>query len=886
MHDHAFIKPLPRLFEELASREEGLSQKEAAERLRLEGPNKLPEDPADGFFRVFVRQFESPLIYILAAASAALYQLGDTVDAAIILAVLAFNAIIGAIQEGKAEKTLRALRTFSETTATVLRGGDVMVIRDAEVVRGDVLLLREGEKVPADARVVSVEGLAVNEAALTGESEPVHKTADAPAGEQSEEGRNALFKGTTVVSGRGEAVVVATGPFTAIGEVAREVEGIHAETPLAAGIRQFSKFIIIVVVLVGILLFAIGLLAGESARDMFATVVSLAVSVIPEGLPVVVTLVLALGVERMSRRHALVKKLQAVEALGQASVIAVDKTGTLTRNEMTVKKAYVDGALFEVEGVGYEPVGAATLEGKPAEPLRHPGLFYLARLAAYGSDADVRFSEARKEWVVRGDPTEAAMVVFSRKLGVSESEVTLSAPRLEELVFDYRRKYHATLRKVGEKPLLTLIGAPEIVLSHARKIWKEGKEHPLFASEKTALEKMLTKLSRDGLRVVAAASAEGVRAIDPEKVPELTFVGFFAMKDALRPEVAPAMEKAEAAGIRVVMITGDHAITAEAIGKEAGILKKGDEILTGEEMDRLTDPELGERLSKVSVYARVTPEHKLRIVQAFKRKGVVIAMTGDGVNDAPPLVAADLGVAMGKIGTEVAKEAADIVLLDDDFGSIVSAVEEGRNIYKTIKKVILYLLSTSAAEVVAITSSLAFGLPLILLPAQIIWLNLVTDSFLTLALAMEPKEPGLLSRSFKKGGASLVDTLMKWRIAVMALPMALGTLFVFTLYLDDLTKAWTIALTTLAATQWFNAFNCRAEDRSIFAQNPFGNWWLVASLALVVFLQVAAVYTPFLQTVLSTTALSLSEWGIALLAALPVLLAEEARKLLMRLRRA
>ncbi len=886
MHDHIFIKPLIQLFEELGTTEEGLSTGEAAQRLTNEGPNKLPGTPPDGFARVFIRQFQSPLIYLLALASVILYELGSTVDALIILSVLILNAIIGAIQEGKAENTLRALRDFAETSATVRRGGNVIVIPDTEVVRGDVLELREGEKVPADARVILAEGLTVNEAALTGESEPVHKTAEAGTEEQKEEERNALFKGTSVTSGRGIAVVVATGLMTAIGEVAKKVEGIHAETPLAAGIRKFSTLIIIVVGVVSVFLFAIGLLAGETFHHMFATVVSLAVSVIPEGLPIVVTLVLALGVERMSRRHALVKKLQAVEALGQASVIAVDKTGTLTKNEMTVEKIYVDNRIFSISGVGYEPVGACSLHGHVVDPFHHPELMYLGKLAALGSEADVRFSEERKEWVVRGDPTEAALIVFARKLGFHRDELEREAPRLEELLFDYRRKYHATLREGGGKKLLTFIGAPEIVLAYSRKIQRDGAEHPLFKSERDALEKVLTDLSREGLRVVAIAVAQDVHTIRPEHLPELTFVGLIAMKDALRAEVAPAMEKAEAAGIRVVMITGDYAITAETIAKEAGIFKKGDEVLTGEEMDQLTDHELSEKLAQVSVFARVTPEHKLRIIQTFRARGVVIAMTGDGVNDAPSLVAADLGVAMGKIGTEVAKEAADIVLLDDDFGSIVSAVEEGRSIYKTIKKVILYMLSTSVAEVLAITGSIALGLPLILLPAQIIWLNLVTDSFLTLALALEPKEKGLLSRSFARGGASLVDTLMKWRIVVMALPMALGALWIFNLYLDDLTKAWTIALSMLAATQWFNAWNCRSEDRSIFTTNPFSNLYLVGALGVVVTLQLLAVYAPPFQTVLHTTGLSAGDWFLVLLTATPVLLAEELRKLVNNLRRA
>ncbi len=877
---------IPAVFGALHSDDNGLAAGEATLRLKTDGPNLLPETKPPGLAVIFLRQFQSPLIYILLAASGIVFLMGEVVDGSIILAVLLFNAIVGTVQEGRAQNTLLALKKFVETTATVLRDGKEFIIPDHEVVRGDVLVLQEGEKVPADARIISVSGLKVDEASMTGESGPVSKVTEAIDAEAlaAPEQRNIVFKGSNIVAGNGRAVVVATGQNTVIGAIAKVISSIDSEIPLKASIRHLSRAIILVVAGISAVLFGLGLFRGEDVITIFTTVVSLSVSVIPEGLPIVITLVLASGVWRMSKRNVLVKKLQAVEALGQARVIAVDKTGTITKNELVIREVWIDSKVFKVGGIGYEPKGAIELDGLVIDAVNHPELLFAGKMATFCASARVSYSESEARWRVAGDPTEAAMRVLGEKIGFLKDDLVRESPFISEIPFDYRLKYHATAYKVEGKNFLTVEGAPEVVLELCTHIRRNGQKHPLTKKDRAEIEEVLVKMSERGLRVVAGALHEHVSpSFKSESVKDLTFVSFFGMQDVLRPEVAEAMTRATSAGIKVVMVTGDHRLTARAIAKDAGIWKEGDEVLTAAEIDGMSDLQLAEKLGSVTVFARVTPEHKLRIINAYKRRGEIVAMTGDGVNDAPPLVAADLGVAMGKIGTEVAKEAADIVLLDDNFGSIISAVEEGRSIYKSIKKVILYLFSTSLGEVLTILGALVLGYPLPVLAAQIIWLNFVTDGFLDVALAMEPKEEGLLSGEFKRPNKYIVDGLMVQRMIIMALPMMLGTLFLFKGYFEsDLTKAWTISLTTLAIFQWFNAWNCRSESKSIFQMNFFSNTYLIGATTLVVFFQILAVYNPFLQSILRTVPLDFSEWLVVTFVAASIVVAEEIRKFFYR----
>ncbi|HEX2792334.1 MAG TPA: HAD-IC family P-type ATPase [Candidatus Paceibacterota bacterium] len=870
----------------LGTGERGLSSAEAAARLASHGPNALPTAKADSLLAIFLRQFRSPLIYVLIGAAVIIYLIEDPVDAYIIGAILLFNAVIGAVQEGRAANTLAALKSFAEADAVVLRDGKELIVPDRAVVPGDVLVLAEGQKVAADARLVSARGLRIDEAALTGESEPSLKSAETlPPGDRVlGDQENMLFKGTNVAAGTGRAIVVATGTATAIGAIAHELASSATEIPLQATIRRLTNVIIAVVASGGLGIFALGMLLGHSATEMFATVVALAVSVIPEGLPIVLTLVLASGVWRMSKRNALVKNLQAVEALGQASTIAVDKTGTITRNQMVVEAVYAEGSLFTVTGDGYAPVGEIAADGAPIAPGNHPELLVAGQIAAYTSTARVAYDETKQVWQVTGDPTEAALIVLARKIGFEKEDLERESPPVAELPFTSELRYHAAVHGGRRGMALSVTGAPEFMLAASTMVREGGTVAPMTAEKRVALEARMLELSGRGLRVLAYAERAGARApLAPADVAGLTFLGFYAMKDGLKAEVPAALAKARAAGIKVVMITGDHVATARTVALEAGIYREGDRVLSGAEMDALSDGALAGILAEVSVFARVTPDHKLRIIKAYRRAGQMVAMTGDGINDASSLVAADLGVAMGKIGTEVAKEAADIILLDDDFGSIVSAVEEGRGIYASIRRVTLYLFSTSAGETLVIAGALIASYPVPVLPAQIIWLNFVTDGFLDIALAMEPKEEGLLEKPFRRPGRYLIDRAMAARMFLMALSMTAPTLLLFGLFLDEgLTKALTVSLTTLAVLQWYNAWNCRSEDRSLLSMNPFGNPYLVGATAIVVGLQLAALYTPFLQGLLTTMPLSLEEWGLILLASTPILVVEEIRKLFVR----
>lgn len=875
---HAAKSP-QELLRELESSEAGLSFESAAARLARYGPNSLPEPKVPGVFSIFLSQFSSPLIYVLIVAAAVVFLMGEVSDAVIIFLVLIFNAIIGAFQEGKAERTLAALRKFVETSAAVMRDGKMVILPDKEVVPGDIVILQEGDKIPADARLISANTLKADEASLTGESVPVTKDAADPE-------NGMVFKGTNIVSGNGTAIVVATGLATEIGKISKAISSIDTEVPLKKNIRFLSRMIVVAVFAVSAILMVFGLATGKPLREMFATVVSLAVSVIPEGLSIAMTLVLAGGVWRMTKRNVLVKKLQAVEALGQASIIAVDKTGTLTKNEMLLGTVYVDGKYFEIQGEGYEPKGDAFLNGAIIEPLNHPELMLAGRVASLCSNAHAMYTEDKKIWKVSGDPTEAALEVFGRKMGFKKEEEEQEDPKIFELPFNSATKYHAVIHKLDGKNFLTVVGAPESILKLSDRVWRAKKSEKLADAERRELEAVFADLSARGLRVLAfAINPDAASTVSDDNMPPLIFGGFFGMKDPLRDDVHDAVRQAKAAGIRVVMITGDHSITAHAIAMEAGLARPGDPVITGEELEELSDAELLKKFAVCNVFARVTPSHKLRIIELFRKRGDVVAMTGDGVNDAPSLAAADLGVAMGKIGTEVTKEAADLVLLDDNFGNIIAAVDEGRSIYKTINKVVLYLFSTSIGEVLVISVAIFLGFPLPLLPAQIIWLNLVTDGFMALPLALDPKEDGLLSARAVKVPKYILDKAAARRTVFMGIIIGLGTFFVFTQYLGGgLEKALTISMTTSAIFQWFNAWNCRNERRSVFSASPLENMPLVGATMLVVVLQIFAVYNPFMQKFLHTVPLAAEEWVVAIAISASVLIFEEIRKFFARRR--
>jgi len=866
----------------------GLTTSDVALRLKKYGENKLPDVKPESLALVFLRQFQSPLIYVLIAAGVLLLALGEAMDAVVVFVVLFINAIIGSIQEGRAQNTLASLRKFVETRATVLRDDREVIIPDNELVPGDVIVVQEGERVPADARLISIRSLRVDEAALTGESSPVRKTTETPTWEDLavSERRNMIFRGTHITTGTGHAVVVSTGLNTEIGLIAGEIISIGNDVPLKVEIAHLARLIIFVTAIIAVSLFAVGIIMGKGVTEMFLTVVTLSVSVIPEGLPIVLTIVLATGAWRMGKQNALVKKMQAVEALGQIDILAVDKTGTLTKNEMVVQKIYTNSKFFRVSGVGYEPRGDVTLNGQEVEVANHPELLIVGKTSSICANARVIFNNETNQWNLSGDPTEAAMLVLSQKLGFHKDVLENESPVIAEMPFDYNLKYHAVLSRESGSSFLSFAGAPEVILDFCNTIYNNGEIMMLDAQARQQIEDVLVEMSKEGLRVIALATYSGAEDLPSTSIPtHATFIGFLGMHDALRVEVASTVLLAREAGVRTVMITGDHRITAHSIAVEAGIYKEGDKILTGREIDILSDEDFANTIRDVSVFARVTPEHKIRIIRAYKSAGNIVAMTGDGVNDAPSLAAADLGVAMGGIGTEVAKSASDIVLLNDNMGSIISAIEEGRSIYKTIKKVILYLFSTSAGEVLTITGAILLGYMVPILPAQIIWLNFVTDGFLDVALAMEPKEKGLLIEKRTVESRRLVDSLMYTRIIIMASVMAIGTLYLFGDYANgDPKKAWTISLTLLAVFQWFNVLNCRSHKLSIFQMNPFSNLFVLGALVIVVSLQMFALYTSLGQKLLHTVPLSLSEWGIIFAIASSIIITEEVRKFIYRMK--
>jgi Ca2+-transporting ATPase len=862
------------------SSERGLSSEDATRRLFQNGPNSLPQGKESGFAKVFINQFKSPLIYVLIVAGIVIVTVGEFADSVIIFFVLVVNALIGAFQEEKAKKTLRSLRTFSIGKAVVSRDLRDLEINDEEVVVGDIIVVREGEKVPADARVISSQAFKVDESALTGESESVEKN-HLTLEEQTEmpDQKNMIFKSTLAVSGSLRAVVVATGKDTFIGKISTQISEIDSEMPLKTKIAKFSRDIGIATFVCVIVIAFIGILRGMGIDAIFFTGTAIAVSLIPEGLPIVITLILARGVYRMAKRNALVKNMQAIEALGQARVIAVDKTGTITKNELMIERLYVDGSDFLITGSGYEPKGDIYLDNQLVEGVNHPEIIFAGKVAAFSANATVLFLEDGGIQI-NGDPTEAAQVVFARKIGFVKEELEEEEPLVFEEPFNYEHKFRVTLHKSVDNYMLTVVGEPETVIKYVTNIWSSEGERAISFLDRERIEEKIEEFSMAGLRVIMFATCISKDSrVDTDSLKNLTFVGLFGMTDVLREEVVESIDEAKRSGLRVVMITGDHLNTAKAIAKRAHIWQEGDRAITGAELLNLSRIGFEDTLSEVSVFGRVLPEHKLKIVEAYKSKGYIIGMTGDGVNDALSLRAAHLGLAMGSGGTEVAKEAADIVLLDNNFKSIIAAIEEGRSIYKTIKNVLLYLVSTSIGEFLAIAGAIALGLSLPIFPSQILWLNLVTDGFLVVALAFEPNTP---LRLMPRSSPALFDKKRLSRSVMMGLVMMLGTLYIFygPIQNGDST-AWTLSLTVLAVFQWFNIWNCRSDRESAFS-NMFSNPYLVLALVVAILLHLFALHNPIMQSLLKTTPLDLNQWVQVLLVGSSILWVEEIRKFFVR----
>jgi magnesium-transporting ATPase (P-type) len=867
---------------ELGSGEHGLARAEAERRLRSHGPNELPEEGATSSASIALRQFRSPLIYILMAAGVVTIALAEYLDAAVIGAVLALNATVGFLQEHRAERSMAALRRLASARARALRDRRERQVDVRELVPGDVVLVESGSRVPADCRILQEVGLEVDESHLTGESETVAKqSASLPAATPLPERVNMLHMGSAVTLGRARAVVVGTGAGTELGRIAGSLEAIgRVETPLQQRVSRLARIIGVAVLVVGLLGLGLGALAGEDLGELLFAVVALAVSAIPEGLAIVLTVALAISVRRMAARRAIVRRLPAVETLGSCTVIASDKTGTLTQNRMTVERILAGGELYEVTGSGYGAAGEIRRDGQPLAPPRGSPLGQTLLAGALCNDGSVVLGDG--EFEVSGDPTDVGLLVAAAKAGIFRDELEEEIPRWGEIPFDPARRFAATFHRRGDRDVVFVKGAPERVMamcSGAAGLAEMDREAPLREAGKMAAV---------GLRVIGLACGE-LSEPDPASLHEhldgLTFLGLEAMIDPPREEAREAVRRCREAGIRVAMVTGDHAVTALAIARELGIADQAGRVLSGAELDAVDRAELRRLVGEVSVYARVSPQHKLRIVEALRERGEVAAVTGDGVNDAPALKAADIGAAMGRSGTDVAKEAADMVIVDDDFATVFAAVEEGRVAFQNVRNTTFYLISSGAAEVLAVLASLLFRFPLPFLPAQLLWLNLVTNGIEDVALAFEPGEEDVRSRPPRPRREGVVSRLLWERTLIVGTVMAAGTLLLFLLERGagaSLEEARSVALTAMVVFQVVHVGNCRSERRSLFAKSPLSNRLLFVGSAAALAVHAAALYFPPTQAALRVEPLDLRTWAEILAVALSVAVAVELHKLLRR----
>ena len=882
----AHLLSVEEAFESFGSSIVGISTEEAKSRFAHYGPNQLKEKKKTSALMRLLLQFHNPLIYVLLVTAAATSYLDHWVDTGVILGVVIINAIIGFIQESKAEQAIESLKQMLAPQAVVFRDGKKRNLPAVQLVPGDVVLLEGGNKVPADIRLYRVKNLHIDEAPLTGESMPVSKAPDTLQGEVSlGDRRNLAFAGTLATSGTAAGIVVATGDYTQIGRIAgmlQEVKGV--DTPLIRKLASFSKVITIVITLFCVFVFLVGVLTGQEPVDMLMAAVALAVSAIPEGLPAIMTIALAIGVKRMASRNAVVRKLPAVEALGSATVICSDKTGTLTRNEMTVTRVVSAEGSFTVTGSGYEPTGALLDPGEQTVAFEDiSGLGELVKAGALCNDARLREKEGK--WRIEGDPTEGSLLVLAEKLGLTLDEVTHQWPRTDEVPFASELQFMATLHHDhAGHALVYLKGSPEAVLSRCAHEWSSQAPLELAKWQESAAE-----MAAEGLRVLAVAEKER----EPhDTILELedtehgfTLLGLVGMTDPPRQEAIEAVEKCHDAGIRVMMITGDHVATAQAIARQIGI-RATDGAMTGAELEKLDEAEADQAVDSVDVFARVAPAQKLSIVQSLQRRGQIVAMTGDGVNDAPALKQADIGVAMGITGTDVSKEAAEMVLLDDNFASIERAVEEGRTVFNNLKKTILFILPTNGGECLTLVTALLFGMVLPILPLHILWINLVTTVALAITLAFDPVDAGIMRLPPRDPRSPLIDIGLVWRIVYVSVLIALGTfgLFGYEQRLGSSEEvARSVAVNAIVMFEVVYVFNCRRLRDSVLNRQGFlGNravWWGIA--AVIVF-QLLFTYWPVMNSLFDVGPLDGWMWARVLGASLLLMVLIELEKLLAR----
>ena len=947
----------------LKVRENGLSDSEAAERMKQYGPNQLTEAVRPGFLKLIWEQFNNFIVILLIVAALISAFLGEWIDASAILAIVVLNAVLGIIQERRAEEALAALQKLAAPEAHVMRAGKRTTVPARELVPGDIVFLESGNHVPADLRLLEAHNLQVEEAALTGESLPVNKNAalklekNIPLGDR----RNTAFIGTMVTYGRGRGVVIATGMRTQLGLIAKMLEGVeNEETPLQQRLDQLGKtlgwgalaicaLVFIVAVLRNTDLTIItapggGLLDYLSAAkkqivNMFMLAVGLAIAAVPEGLPAVVTITLALGMREMIRHHALIRRLSSVETLGSATVICSDKTGTLTQNEMTVTRVWVDGLFVTVTGSGYSRRGEFQVEGKTIDLHEYPGVGTALWLGALNNDAQLELVEGDDQsYRIVGDPTEGSLLIAAAKTDATHMELHKAYPRQDEVPFDSERKRMVTIHDIHEPrsndispfkdnklkgwDVIAVKGAPDLVLDLCSSYQTvDDKSNPMSESIRQRIRDANDTMTQDALRVLALAyrvvkeapKADSVSVDELEK--DLVFIGMVGMIDPPREEVKPAMLRAAHAGIRTVMITGDYPNTARAVAQEIGLMIPGHQVLTGADLDRMSDDVLKNEIELVDVFARVSPEHKMRIVDALQANGEVVAMTGDGVNDAPAIKRSDIGIAMGITGTDVAKETADMVLTDDNYVSIVAAVEQGRIIYNNIRKFVFFLLSSNVAEIMVIFLATLAGLPAPLTVIQLLWLNLITDGAPALALAMERGDPDIMSRPPRPKKEPIINSSMRTGIIIQTITQTGAVLTAFSLgllwelkalgfglpqginplayllgfnwhsvNLENVRTAETMAFMTLSLCELFRAYTVRSEKVSLATIGIFSNKWMQYAVGSSIVLLLLVCVVPFLQNIFNTHFMSGPEWAVVLgLSSIPAI-SEEITKLFLRMR--
>ena len=848
----------------------GLAEAEVERRFARYGPNELEAAVRVSPWAVLLGQFKNVLIIILLIATAISALVGHGVEAIAIAVIVLFAVVLGFVQEYRAERAIEALRRMAAPTVTVIRDGQEIDIPARELVPGDLILLHAGDKVAADARLIESANLQVDEAALTGESVAVEKNTE-PLGREDlalGDRTNMVFAGTIATYGRGRAVIVGTGMDTQFGQIATMLQSVESgKTPLQQNLDKVGRVLALAALVVVAAIVAMGMLRGQPLLEMFIFGIALAVAVVPEALPAVVTISLAIGVQRMAKRNALVRHLPAVETLGSTSVICSDKTGTLTRDEMTARKLYTPERTLAVAGSGYEPEGEFSLDGSAVEPS--PQETELLRAAALVSDAHLTRDDAHGDWHIKGDPTEGALIVAAAKAGLQKDDLDLQFPRIGEIPFTSETKRMTTLHSAANGQVAYAKGAPETILDSCSRQLTEQGEVTLKDADRDAILAMVQRMAGEALRVLAVATKANATLGDAER--DMTFLGLVGMIDPPRPEAKSAIERCEQAGIRVVMITGDHPLTAQAVARELGLFKTG-RAITGAELEDMSDAALERDVETIEVYSRVSPAHKLRVVTALQTRGHIAAMTGDGVNDAPSLKKADIGIAMGITGTDVSKEAAEMTLTDDNFASIVAAVEEGRGIFENIKKYLMFLLSSNIGEIGLMAGATIAGLPLPLTAVQILYVNLATDGLPALALAVDPPEDDLMQRPPRTTRTGVFTRPVVILMTIGGLWSTAVNLGLFTWALQSgrgVAHAMTMTFVSLVLIQFFKAYNFRSDRRSIL-HRPFANKWLNRAIFWELGLLLFIVLFPPMHEPFGTYALSLNDWLIAVCASLTI----------------